>query len=69
MKRLKRLNIILVEQNKTAKRLSEQIGKNACSVFHWCTNNSQPDLEILFRIAENLKVKGRELIYIEKGQI
>ena len=31
MKQLNRIKIVLVEQNKTAKWLSEQIGKNACS--------------------------------------
>lgn len=48
MKQLNRIKIVLVEQNKTAKWLSEQIGKNTCSVSRWCTNTSQPDLEILF---------------------
>ena len=45
MKQLNRIKIVLVEQKKTAKWLSEQIGKNACSVSRRCTNSSQPDLE------------------------
>ena len=49
MKQLNRIKIVLVEQNKTAKWLSEQIGKNACSVSRWCTNTSQPDLEFVLR--------------------
>lgn len=66
MKQLNRIKVVLVEQNKTAKWLSEQIGKNACSVSRWCTNTSQPDLETLFRIAEILNVDVRELIHVEK---
>ena len=66
MKQLNRIKIVLVEQKKTAKWLSEQIGKNACSVSRWCTNTSQPDLETLFRIAEVLNVDVRELLYVEK---
>ena len=66
MKQLNRIKIVLVEQNKTAKWLSEQIGKNVCSVSRWCTNNAQPDLDTLFRIAEILNVDVRELLYVEK---
>ena len=63
MKQLNRIKVVLVEQNRTAKWLSEQIGKNTCSVSRWCT---QPDLETLFRIAEVLNVDVRELIHVEK---
>ena len=66
MKQLNRIKVVLVEQNKTAKWLSEQIGKNTCSVSRWCTNTSQPDLETLFRIAEVLNVDVRELLHVEK---
>lgn len=66
MKQLNRIKVVLVEQNRTAKWLSEQIGKNTCSVSRWCTNTSQPDLETLFRIAEVLNVDVRELIHVEK---
>ena len=66
MKQLNRIKIVLVEQNKTAKWLSEQIGKNVCSVSRWCTNSAQPNLDTLFRIAEILNVDVRELLYVEK---
>ena len=66
MKQLNRIKVVLVEQNRTAKWLSEQIGKNTSSVSRWCTNTSQPDLETLFRIAEVLNVDVRELIHVEK---
>lgn len=56
MKQLNRIKLVLVEKNKTAKWLSEQVGRNVTSVSRWCTNASQPDLETLFRIAELLDV-------------
>ena len=67
MRQLNRIKVVLVEQNKTAKWLAEQIGKNACSVSRWCTNNYQPDLETLFHIAKLLNVDVRELIYVENN--
>ena len=68
MKQLNRIKIVWVEKNKTARWLSQQVGKNACSVSRWCTNASQPDLETLFRIAELLNVDVRELIHVEKDK-
>ena len=68
MKQLNRIKIVLVEKNKAARWLSQQVGKNACSVSRWCTNASQPDLETLFRIAELLNVDVRELIHVEKDK-
>ena len=68
MNQLNRIKIVLVEKNKTARWLSQQVGKNACSVSRWCTNASQPDLETLFRIAELLNVDVRELIHVEKDK-
>ena len=66
MKQLNRIKIVLVEKNKTAKWLSEQVGRNVTSVSRWCTNASQPDLETLFRIAELLDVDVRELLHVER---
>ena len=68
MKQLNRIKIVLVEKNKTARWLSQQVGKSACSVSRWCTNASQPDLETLFRIAELLNVDVSELIHVEKDK-
>ena len=68
MKQLNRIKIVLVEKNKTAKWLSEPVGRNVTSVSRWCTNASQPDLETLFRIAELLDVDVRELLHVEKDK-
>lgn len=43
-KDLNRLKVVLVEQKRTAKWLSEQIGKDPATVSKWCTNSSQPSL-------------------------
>ena len=66
MKQLNRIKVVLVEQNKTAKWLSEQIGKNACSGSCWCTNTSRPELKTLIRIAEVLNVDVRALLHVER---
>ena len=61
MKQLNRIKVVLVEKNKTAKWLSEQIGKNTCSVSRWCTNESQPAVETFYQIAKLLDIDIREL--------
>lgn len=61
-KGLNRIKVVLVEQNRTAKWLSEKIGKDPATVSKWCTNTSQPSLETLSRISEILNVKMSELV-------
>lgn len=55
------LKLVLVEQKKTSKWLSEELGVNPSTVSKWCTNSSQPDLETLARISKLLNVKVDEL--------
>lgn len=62
MKDLNRIKIVLVEQKRTSKWLSEMIDKDPATVSKWCTNTSQPSLETLSKIANILKVDIRELI-------
>ena len=64
MKDLNRLKVVLVEQKKTGKWLAEQLGKDPSSVSKWCSNKTQPSLEMLVNIAKVLEVKTRELIVI-----
>ena len=61
-KDLNRLKVVLVEQKRTAKWLSEQIGKDPATVSKWCTNSSQPSLETLNRISEILNVKLSDIV-------
>lgn len=61
-KDLNRIKVVLVEQKKTAKWLTEQIGKDPATDSKWCTNTSQPSLETLDKIASILQVKMSELV-------
>jgi transcriptional regulator with XRE-family HTH domain len=63
---LNRLKVVLVERKKTGKWLAETLGKNESSVSRWCSNVSQPSLEMLFAIAKALNVDVRELLVSTK---
>lgn len=60
--KINRLKIVLVEQGKTGKWLAGQLGKNEATVSRWCSNTSQPSLEMLMKIAVILNVDARRLI-------
>ena len=62
IERINRLKVVLVEQKRTGKWLAEQLGKNEATVSRWCSNASQPSLEMLVKIATILKVNPRSLI-------
>lgn len=62
MANLNRLKVVLVEQGKTGKWLSEQLGKSNCTVSKWCSNTVQPDLKTLNEIAAVLKVNVKDLL-------
>ncbi len=65
MQDVNRLKLVLVEQKKTSKWLSEALGVNPSTVSKWCTNSSQPDIETLARISKLLDV-GVEDLYNKK---
>ncbi len=60
--KINRLKIVLVEQGKTGKWLAGQLGKNEATISRWCSNTSQPSLEMLMKIAAILNVDARRLI-------
>ena len=62
VERINRLKVVLVEQNRTGKWLAEQLGKNEATISRWCSNTTQPSLEMLVKIAYILKVDSRTLI-------
>ena len=64
--KINRIKVVLVEHGKTGKWLAEQLGKNETTVSRWCSNASQPSLEMLMKIAEILKIDARQLINKEK---
>ena len=59
---LNRLKVVLVEQHKTAKWLAEQMEKAPATISKWCTNTTQPSLEMLFKISELLQVPIQDLV-------
>ena len=64
VKDLNRLKVILAEKKKTNKWLAEQLGCAPTTVSKWCTNSSQPSLEMIERIAILLDIDYTELIRI-----
>lgn len=62
MDKLNRIKVVLVEQGKTGKWLAQELGKSPCTVSKWCSNSSQPDLQILDNIARLLDVDVKDLI-------
>ena len=44
------------------KELAAAVGKTEVTVSRWCTNEMQPDLKMLFKIAKVLKVTAPELV-------
>ena len=61
MQDVNRLKLVLVEQKKTSKWLSEELGVNPSTVSKWCTNSSQPDIETLANISRLLEVSVEDL--------
>jgi len=61
-KQLNRIKVVLVENNKSNRWLAQKIGKNEATISRWCTNDVQPTLTTLVKIAEILEVTPRELI-------
>ncbi|MBO7200892.1 MAG: helix-turn-helix transcriptional regulator [Bacteroidales bacterium] len=66
MANLNRLKVVLVEQNRTGKWLSEQLGKFTATVSKWCQNAIQPDLQTLDKISRLLDVDIKDLLVSNK---
>ena len=67
-KQINRIRVVLAEQDRTNKWLSEKVDKNRTTVSRWCTNDMQPSLETLVEIAEALDVDIRELLNPTKDE-
>lgn len=62
-KDINRLKVVLAEKKHTNKWLAEKLGKDQATVSKWCTNTSQPSLEILREIAQVLDVEIKDLLW------
>ena len=61
-KDLNRLKVVLAEKKKSNLWLSKQLGCTPTTVSKWCTNSSQPPLEMLMKTAKLLDVEIMDLI-------
>lgn len=61
-KNVNRLKIVLVEKQKTGKWLAEQLGKDPSTISKWCSNRTQPSLDVFVNIAKLLQVDIKQLI-------
>ncbi len=61
-KAINRLKVVLVEQNLSSKWLAEKLNVNEATVSRWCTNDVQPTLKTLVKIADIIKVKVSDLL-------
>ena len=61
-KEINRIKAVLAEKNRTSKWLAEQLNKDPATVSKWCTNSSQPSIEVFIKIAELLNVGVVDLI-------
>ena len=62
MRDINRLKILLAEKKKTNKWLCEQLGVNPTTVSKWCTNSSQPSLEMVLKMMEVLNADINQII-------
>jgi len=65
-KDLNRVKVILAEKKKSNLWLSKQLGCAPTTVSKWCTNSSQPPLEMLMKMSKVLDVELKELVRFEE---
>ena len=58
---------MLAEKRRTNKWLAEVLDKDPATVSKWCTNNSQPSVELLYKIAEALDTDVKDLLRSNKS--
>ena len=59
---MNRIKAVLVEKEKTTIELAEGVGKTRPTVSRWCTNDIQPPLEKLVKVAGVLDVDVKDLL-------
>jgi transcriptional regulator with XRE-family HTH domain len=57
-----RIKVVLAEKSLTNKKLAQALGITVQTVSRWCTNEMQPSIETLYRIAAYLDIDVRELL-------
>ena len=59
-KGINRIKVVLAEQGKTNRWLAGSIGKNEATVSRWCSNKTQPSVDVFRQIAEVLGLNLRK---------
>jgi len=62
MERINRIKVVLAEKQRTNHWLAQQVGKDDTTISKWCTNSSQPSIEMFLQIAECLDVDLLDLL-------
>ncbi len=57
-----RLKVLLAEKKVTNKELADYLKVRPGTVSRWCTNDSQPNIATLFKIAKFLDIKVCSLL-------
>jgi len=65
-KDINRLKVMLAEKKRTSKWLADELGKDPATISKWCTNATQPSLEMLMQIAKLLDVQVDDLLRFEE---
>ena len=66
VRQLNRIKTVLTEKGRSNLWLADRLNRNAATVSRWCTNASQPSVEMLYEIAQWLDVDIRDLLNIQK---
>jgi transcriptional regulator with XRE-family HTH domain len=61
-----RIKAVLAEERKTNMWLAEKLEMSPNTVSKWCTNQMQPTIETLFRIANLIDFESRDLLVNSK---
>ena len=69
VKKLNRLKVVMAEKDLSNIWLSEKLGVSQATVSKWMTNSSQPNIEMLIKIAKVLNVEISELLRTDEVQI
>lgn len=66
VKNFNRIRVILAEKNLSNKWLADKLGRDQATISKWVTNNAQPNIEMLVKIAAALEVGLDDLIRKEE---
>lgn len=65
-KNFNRIRVVLAEKNLSNKWLANKLGRDQATISKWVTNSSQPNLEMLVKIATALEVNIDDLVRKEE---